>query len=59
MPTFYLCILVPKVTVQFTKPRKGSSLHSRVTVNAEAGTQAHGLSLLENDWGQLVPCSWV
>lgn len=28
MPTFCICILVPKVTVQFTKPRKGSSLHS-------------------------------
>lgn len=44
MPTFCIYILVPKITVKFTKPRKGSSVPSRVTVvDAEPGTQKHGL----------------
>lgn len=44
MLTFCIYILVPKITMMFTKPRKGSSVPSWVTVvDAEPGTQAHGL----------------
>jgi len=48
MPTFCICILVPKVTVEFLKPRKGSSSRTRVIVNAESGTQAHGCCCKNN-----------
>lgn len=47
MPAVCIYILVPKITVKFTKPRKGSSVPSRVTVvDTEPGTQAHGLPSL-------------